>query len=175
VFAAIVLPAFFATRQPEVRKSPSAKTVRDAIRPTPAQPGREDSSSAASAPVQPVAAPTRTRATAAWELSDGKNPQEAATKIHELLRAETDDRVRCEIIGAASTVDANPALHSLFEESADASQSSRVRQVALDLWLTVYPDEAPIIAKRFLTDRDEDVRGIAEEYFQAKREEAKQR
>ena len=93
--------------------------------------------------------------------------------MQELLRAETDERVRCEIIGAASTLDTTPALHRLFEESAEASQPSRVRQVALDLWLTVYPDEAPSIARRFLTDQDEEVRGVAEDYFLAKKEEAK--
>lgn len=156
-------------------KGPSKHSARDEEQPVLEKSAQRSAFSARSSSATSAASPPRTRATRAWELSDGKNPQEAATKIHELLLAEPDDRVRCEIIGAASTVDANPALYKLFEDSAGASQSSRVRQVALDLWLTVYPDEAPTIARRFLADADEEVRGVAEDYFQAKQEEARQK
>lgn len=81
--------------------------------------------------------------------------------------------MRCEILGAASTIDPSPALHQIYEESAEPSQPSRVRQVALDLWLTVYPDEAKAVARRFLTDPDEDVRSVAEDYFLKQKEDTK--
>jgi len=176
VLVVVALPAFFAGRQPTVRHSSDSRSRTDAVRDSRAaeqQGATPSASSPDAAPPHPPASVVHTRATTAWELSNGSDAGEAAAKMHVLLRAETDERVRCEIIGAASTLDTTPALHRLFEESAEASQPSRVRQVALDLWLTVYPDEAPAIARRFLTDQDEEVRGVAEDYFLAKKEEAK--
>jgi hypothetical protein len=173
VLGFLILPAIMATRQKPNQVDEKARAALtpagnpDGIESAELENARRDELS----PSPTLANVDRTRAIAAWKLSEGDNPQAAAIKIQQLVRDEPDERVRCEIIGAASTLDATPALHELFRDSAVSTQPSRVRQVALDLWLTVFPDEAPTIARRFLTDEDEEVRSVAEEFFMAKKEE----
>ena len=172
VLTALALPAYFASRPEPLPVAAGSRAPRSEAR-VPAAPDGKQVAAAVPPAKQTPPPPSRTRATTAWELSDSANPAEAAGKIHELLRAEPDDKVRCEILGAASTLDPSPDLHRMFEQSAEPAQSSRVRQVALDLWLTVYPDEAATVARRFLTDPDEDVRSVAEDYFLKQKEGAK--
>jgi len=172
VLTALALPAYFASRPEPLPVAAGSRAPRSEAR-VPAAPDGKQVAAAVPPAKQTPPPPSRTRATTAWELSDSANPAEAAGKIHELLRAEPDDKVRCEILGAASTLDPSPDLHRMFEQSAEPAQSSRVRQVALDLWLTVYPDEAATVARRFLTDPDEDVRSVAEDYFLKQKDGAK--
>lgn len=95
--------------------------------------------------------------------------------MQQLFREEPDERVRCEILGAASVLDASPALRTLFDESTRSAQPSRVREVGLDLWLTVFPDEGAKVARRFLRDPDLRVQGVAEEFFDARKEDAREK
>ena len=115
------------------------------------------------------------RSDVVWSALENGSATGADAAVAELFRRlsarEADPRLQIEMLGAGTALEPSPVLRQFYLRLLDGDAPEDVREVALDSLLFSFPDEAARFAKLHLNDRDEAVRGVAEDFFEERREE----